>query len=395
MVNPILGAVTTDSSTDSSQRSAPISEPYSQNKGRSSSNDHGPIAPDKLDSTNFLSWSKHAKLNITGRGKLGYLTGKKQAPIAADDEEGYDIWVEEDSLVQAWLLNSMHRDVRGNYEILETAKEIWDAVKTTFSVAQDDTRNYELQIASVSTKQNGAPLHNYYSNMKKIWQELDILDPLRLKDAESITYMTNRVTKHRVYFFLAGLDPHLDGVRSRILNTKPLPSIEEAYSQVSAEHNRLQTMMSGKIIEGSAMVTQYRPPHVRGSQFSSSATSWPTPTSGSMKCTHCKSTKHTIDSCFQLKGYPDWWEGHIANLKEAQAKEAKGKEAPGQITTNKTLKHYRPRGNPKASLQVSSPDLALNAASDEPTQGDYSGGPAFAFLTNTGHPNREHHWAGY
>lgn len=152
MVNPILEAMPTDSSIDSSQRSVPISELFSQNKGRSSSNDHGPIAPDKLDSTNFISWSKHAKLNITGREKLGYLTGKKQAPIAADDEEGYDIWVEEDSLVQAWLLNSMHRDVRGNYESLETAKEIWDAVKTTFSVAQDDTRNYELQIAYVSTK---------------------------------------------------------------------------------------------------------------------------------------------------------------------------------------------------------------------------------------------------
>ncbi|XP_040373112.1 uncharacterized protein LOC112195335 [Rosa chinensis] len=140
----------------------------SQHKGRSSSNDHGPIVPEKLDSTNFISWSKHAKLNITGRGKLGYLTGKKKAP-SEEDEEGYEIWVEEDSLVQAWLFNSMHTDVRGNYESLETAKEIWDAVKTTFSVAQDDTRNYELQIASVSTKQNGAPLHDYYCNMKKIW----------------------------------------------------------------------------------------------------------------------------------------------------------------------------------------------------------------------------------
>ncbi|KAL6228086.1 hypothetical protein ACLB2K_002040 [Fragaria x ananassa] len=191
-------------SISSSQTSAINSESSSQHKRRSSSNEHGPIVPEKLDSTNFISWSKHAKLNITGRGKLGYLTGKKKAPSEEEDEEGYEVWVEEDSLVQAWLLSSMHKEVRENYE------------------------------ASVSTKQNGAPLHGYYSNMKKIWQELDILDPLRLKDVDSITYMANRVTKHRVYFFLAGLDPHLDGVRSRILNTKPLPSIEEAYSQVSA-----------------------------------------------------------------------------------------------------------------------------------------------------------------
>nr|XP_011467743.1 PREDICTED: uncharacterized protein LOC105352392 [Fragaria vesca subsp. vesca] len=290
----------------SSQTSAINSESSSQHKGRSSSNEHGPIVPKKLDSTNFISWSKHAKLNITGRGKLGYLTSKKKAPSEEEDEEGYEVWVEEDSLVQAWLLSSMHKEVRENYEGLETAKEIWDAAKTTFSVAQDDTRNYELQIASVSTKQNGAPLHGYYSNMKKIWQELDILDPLRLKDVDSITYMANKVTKHRVYFFLAGLDPHLDGVRSRILNTKLLPSIEEAYSQVSAEHNRLQKMISDTKHEGSAMIAQYRPPHVCSSQPSSSTPPLKSPSQGPMKCTHCKSTSHMVETCLYLIGFPDW-----------------------------------------------------------------------------------------
>ncbi|XP_062015474.1 uncharacterized protein LOC133732032 [Rosa rugosa] len=170
-------------SADSTHTSATNS---SQHKGRSSSNDHGPIAPEKLDNTNFISWSKHAKLNITGRGKLGYLTGKKKAP-SEEDEEGYEIWVEEDSLVQAWLFNSMHKDVRGNYESLETAKEIWDAVNTTFSVA---------------------------------------------------------------------------------------------------EHNRLQKMMSDTKYEGSAMVAQYQPPHVRSFQSSSSSSSWKAPSPGPMKCTH-------------------------------------------------------------------------------------------------------------
>ncbi|XP_062016228.1 uncharacterized protein LOC133732661 isoform X2 [Rosa rugosa] len=222
--------------------------------------------------------------------------------------------------------------------------------------------------------------------MKKMWQELDILDPLSLKCADYIAVATERTSKHRVYMFLAGLDPHLDSVRSRVLNTKPLPKIEEAYSIVSAEANRLKTMMSGPTTEGSAMMAKYKPPHTSGSKFApDSGPSWRKP-QGPMYCTHCKSTKHNIDSCYQLIGYPEWWDAHIAKLKDTKAKEI--------AATPKNATGPKPRGKAKASLQVVSPDSEVNlvcVASEDDTSGHPD--PPFAFMTDSGHPHRGDNWS--
>ncbi|XP_010248042.1 PREDICTED: signal peptide peptidase-like 2 [Nelumbo nucifera] len=44
----------------------------------------GMITTVKLDGTNFLEWSQFAKLTITGRGKLGFITGKEVKPNLED-----------------------------------------------------------------------------------------------------------------------------------------------------------------------------------------------------------------------------------------------------------------------------------------------------------------------
>lgn len=46
----------------------------------------------KLDDTNYLVWSHCVKLYITGKGKLGYLTGTKACPDEKDPT--YDTWIQ-------------------------------------------------------------------------------------------------------------------------------------------------------------------------------------------------------------------------------------------------------------------------------------------------------------
>ena len=58
-----------------------------------------------LNGMNFLEWSQSVKLAIDGRGKLGYLTGEVSEPNPSDPS--YRVWRSENSLVTAWLLNSM------------------------------------------------------------------------------------------------------------------------------------------------------------------------------------------------------------------------------------------------------------------------------------------------
>ena len=51
------------------------------------------------------------------------------------------------------------------------------------------------------------------------------------------------VEKKRLYKFLLGLNKNLDEVRGRILGTKPLPNIQEAFSEVRREESRKKVMM--------------------------------------------------------------------------------------------------------------------------------------------------------
>lgn len=92
--------------------------------------------------------------------------------------------------------------------------------------------------------------------------------------------------KDRVHKFLLGLNIELDEVRGRILGTKPLPKIREAFSEIRREESR-RKMMLGKFsatpsIEGSAM-------EARGDQhyFQNKTQPW---------CDHCKKSGHTKDT---------------------------------------------------------------------------------------------------
>ncbi|XP_070673139.1 uncharacterized protein [Malus domestica] len=259
------------------------------------------ITPDKLDGSNYSSWSQSVLIYITGRGKWSYVSGTKMAPAEADAL--YAIWEEENAMVQSWLLNSMTRDVRAIFLRLSTAKDVWDAVIQTYSIEKDASKLYELRRQALATRQNGEPLSAYYGKLQQIWQEIDFLRPGKLKCADDIATRETEISEERLYDFLAGLDPHLDHVRSQVLTQTTLPSVRAAYALVNAEASRQTIMLVGPQVEGSAMVAAPSrfPRGVSNSRLGGSKTT------DTRKCTYCDKDKHTRDTCFKLHGYPDWW----------------------------------------------------------------------------------------
>ncbi|KAH7514494.1 hypothetical protein FEM48_Zijuj11G0095400 [Ziziphus jujuba var. spinosa] len=182
----------------------------------------------------------------------------------------------------------MTKDIRSLFLRLGTVKEIWDAVKQTYSVEQDASKAYQLHCEIMSICQNGESIIFYLGKLQKIWQQLDDIDDCTMECKSDIAKYTAKVNAQCVYVFLAGLDSHLDGVRGRILATIPLPNIQSVYAVVCAEANRQEAML-GSTTEGVALATK---------KASNSKKD--------RKCTHCNVTGHTVDTCFQLHGYPDW-----------------------------------------------------------------------------------------
>ena len=193
------------------------------------------------------------------------------------------------------------------------AKEVWNAVKRSYLDVSDFSQVYELMKKSFQSRQGGRPLSDYYNELNSIFLELDYRRPNDMECAND-----KRTAEDRIYTFLASLDNNLDQVSGRILAASPLPSLEEAYSQVSHEEQRQFTMGIEDRSKASTLIVQKNnsqptPPSCSSNQFS-------------RFCTHYNNTRHTEDVCWKKHGYSEWFK-----LKQV---EKKNKRSAQVVVTN-------------------------------------------------------------
>ncbi|KAI4356997.1 hypothetical protein L6164_000975 [Bauhinia variegata] len=130
-----------------------------------------------------------------------------------------------------------------------------------------------------------------------------------MKDPDDVAAYRQSVERIRVHIFLAGLEKAFNPIRKEILRQDPLPSLEECYVFVRREDIR-STALTEDIErpEASALLSHRsnQTPHDRPK-----ASNQKNPNSSEKqlyKCTHCNQNGHTKSRCFELVGYPDWWD---------------------------------------------------------------------------------------
>ena len=86
---------------------------------------------------------------LKGKGKISHLIGTRPKPR----DHRFEVWDEEDSMIMAWLWNSMTSEINDTCMFLATAKDIWDAIKQTYSKARDAAQVYEIKVMTIAAKQ--------------------------------------------------------------------------------------------------------------------------------------------------------------------------------------------------------------------------------------------------
>ena len=71
---------------------------------------------------NFMPWSQLGALYLRGQGKMGHLDGHITAPNLKDPT--YDKWEIYNSIILAWLINSMVPKIGESYYEMKTGKDI-------------------------------------------------------------------------------------------------------------------------------------------------------------------------------------------------------------------------------------------------------------------------------
>ena len=247
---------------------------------------------------------------VAGKDKLGYINGDLPQPLTTDPF--FRRWRTENATVKGWLIGSMDPSLIGNFIRFPTAKQVWDAIATTYFDGSDATQVYELRRRVARLRQGSGSLEKYYNDLQGLWREIDFRRPNPMQCPADIQHFNNMLQEDRVYTFLDGLDDKLDNIRSDVLQLKPFPTVEQAYAHVRREAVRqaVMTASNGEEAAGAVMASRSlkQGPSIATNSLSLNGKfSKSNGPSNDMKCSHCGNSKHTRDTCFKLHGYPDWW----------------------------------------------------------------------------------------
>ncbi|XP_056159465.1 uncharacterized protein LOC130135111 [Syzygium oleosum] len=249
----------------------------------------------RLDGKNYLQWAQIVRTFLKGKGKLSHLEGI--GPEKSDPK--FQTWDEEDSSIMSWLWSSMQPKFSKNYMFLPTAKDIWEAVRQSYSKVQDAVVIYELKTKASTTKQGNRSVTEYYNLMRGLWLEIDHNLNLEMRCAEDTNTLRNHIERDRIFEFLAGLNVNFDQIRVQILRKKRLPSLNEVFSTVRGEESRRTVMFEDQHTEGSAMKAikeETNPDKNRRPDLIK------TMGSEGLWCNFCKKPRHTRENCFKLHG---------------------------------------------------------------------------------------------
>jgi hypothetical protein len=257
----------------------------------------------KMDGTNYAFWCQAVEMYVKGRERMKHLTGVPQPHGITDPL--YQKWLVDDVIIKGWLINSLEPRLRGSYIRYPTARDVWEAIATTFYDGSDEAQNFALNWQVSHLKQGGRAIEEYYDDLQKLWQEIDFRCPNPMECVKDIEAFNTYIRKNRVFVFLDGLDDRLDHVRAEVLKINPFSTIEQAYEHVRRENIRQEVMIKGDggYQNSMAMVSKgYKSAKVRLTLNKNNSVD-----KSKLKYSHCGGTRHVKEQCFQIVGYPKWY----------------------------------------------------------------------------------------
>ncbi|XP_075104611.1 uncharacterized protein LOC142178620 [Nicotiana tabacum] len=117
-----------------------------------------------------------------------------------------------------------------------SARKIWDEFKERFD-KDDLTRIYQISADITALKQDTDSVTSYFSRLKDLRNELDILAPLPSCDCEESRPYVDHLVGQRLLQFLMGLNESYSHVRSALLLKKPVLTVNQAYAFVVQEES--------------------------------------------------------------------------------------------------------------------------------------------------------------
>nr|GMD68582.1 retrovirus-related Pol polyprotein from transposon TNT 1-94 [Ipomoea batatas] len=249
---------------------------------------------------NYDEWARAVRTSLRARRKWGFVEGTIPEP---DKESSvYDDWWTVQSMLVSWIRNTIDSDLRTTISHMENAKDLWDDIKERFSVA-NGPRIQQIKTELSDCKQRGMSIVAYYGKLKALWDDLANYDQIPTClcagcKCDISTKLERRREEEKVHQFLMGLDEASYGtVRTNMLATEPLPSLNKVYAALIREER----------VKNATRVAEERGEVMGLAVQAGNKGKGREVTGKNVLCAGCGRTGHDISGCFKILGYPDWW----------------------------------------------------------------------------------------
>ncbi|XP_074293776.1 uncharacterized protein LOC141620932 [Silene latifolia] len=186
----------------------------------------------------YLQWSRAVKMALISKNKLGFITGKYPKP--AETAATYQDWIRVDYNVMCWILHSLIPEISGSLLYVQSSKQLWDEIKERYSQANAPFLYQLRKDVMYTIQENNQSVADYFGKLKSVWEDLQSLDGLPDCECGALSKCScsllkkvlERDNRHRLIDFLMGLDKKYETVRSQILASDPLPTVNQAFFRI-------------------------------------------------------------------------------------------------------------------------------------------------------------------
>uniref|UniRef100_A0A803MNF7 Retrotransposon Copia-like N-terminal domain-containing protein n=1 Tax=Chenopodium quinoa TaxID=63459 RepID=A0A803MNF7_CHEQI len=176
----------------------------------------------KFNGDNFLTWNRSIRLALGAKNKLFFIDGSCRRP--ASDSPDLQKWIRNDYMVQSWLLNSMDKLISEGFILQQSAQQLYDEILERYGQS-NAPQLFDLHKKLISIEQESDSIVQYYSKLKRVWDEIQLLEGFPDCDCGALSQ--------------SGLNRNYDAAKTNIISMDPLPTVNRAYYmllQIERQH---------------------------------------------------------------------------------------------------------------------------------------------------------------
>ncbi|XP_075075958.1 uncharacterized protein LOC142162854 [Nicotiana tabacum] len=178
---------------------------------------------------NYGLWSRAMRTTLLVKNKLGFLEGTWVKSSFKDElANQWDIC---NVAVLSWIEKTVAVEFQPSIIYASNASNVWGEFKERFDKS-NLTQTFRLWKMIGSLTQGTDSVTVYYSKMKDLWDEMDLLVVGSGCDCEETRPFIEQFRNLKLLQFLVGLNESYDHVTSQVLLKTPILTVNQAYALV-------------------------------------------------------------------------------------------------------------------------------------------------------------------